>query len=108
MYKDIKKQFLLFENSKCIPTNTLNMFVISEKEINDIRYFVQARPGHIIFGRYYKPNNELYITPEFFKVPKYFAHELAHYFYDECGFIFKNNVAEEKRTYEFQNFYGEY
>ena len=107
LYKDINKQFNSFENKNCQPRGTLNIFIINEKDINNSRYFEKGSsgPDKIIFGRYFKTNNSLYITPEFFRVPEYFAHELAHYFYDECGFAFGSDMAEEKQAYKFQNFY---
>lgn len=107
IYVNTRKQFNLFEGYNCKPSEILNVFIISEKAINNFKYFEKGSsgPNKIIFGRYFKEDNYLYITPEFFRVPEFFAHELAHYFYDECGFTFENDMAEEKRTYEFQNFY---
>ena len=106
-YINIRNQFDLFEDVKCRPHGILNIFIISEKAINNSIYFEKgsSSPDKVIFGRYFKEVNDLYITPEFFRVPEFFAHELAHYFYDACGFTFENDMAEEKRTYKFQNFY---
>lgn len=58
----------------------------------------------IIYGRYFRLTNRLYMVPPY--VSKYywrknFAHELVHYFFDECGIKFVNDTEEHKEINRF-------
>ena len=100
-------KFWLLEHDECkfIPLEV--RIVESEEELNSRLYF----PGEdvyadkpeegteIIFGRYYKLTNKLYIVPPYtsqYYWRKNFAHETIHYFFDECGIKFFSGEKEHK------------
>jgi hypothetical protein len=108
IYYNAKSMFFNnFENISCDPNKLgqLEIRIISADMLRDKRYFHLATPRN--FGRYFPSSNTIYIIYDVFNHPEYLAHELAHYFYDECGVKFKNISAEHVRVYKFQDFYKE-
>jgi len=97
--------FNSFENLTCDydKLGPLEIRVISADMLRDRRYFAMAMPYN--FGRYFKLSNTLYIIHDMFNHPEYLAHELAHYFYDECKVDFKGDIKEHTKVYQFQDFY---
>lgn len=91
------------EISECKP-GQLNIKIVSPSILNDRKKFNDYTSQREVFGRYYWKYNILYITEEAFEHPEYLAHELAHYFYDECG-IYRGTEEEEKNAYKFQGLY---
>ena len=96
-----------FEDTTCNPNSLgrLEIKIISAEMLRDRRYFRLATSRN--FGRYFSISNTIYIIHGVFSHPEYLAHELAHYFYDECGIKFKNIDAEHVRVYKFQDLYKE-
>lgn len=82
----------------------LNVRIVSPRIINNKRLFRDAISNSEVFGRYFWRKNLLYITSEVFSNPEYLAHELAHYFYDECG-LWRGRLEEERRAYRFQELF---
>lgn len=90
---------------KC-DTDDLKIRVVkSHHELNNREYFpgesTYADEPHegneIIFGRYYRRANTLYIVPPNFSEyywKENFAHEILHYFFDICNIEFANNNKE--------------
>jgi len=98
---EVRYNFAIFSGHECHSDAKLNIFIVDEKDINNPRIFSKkGSAGKVIYGRYFRETNELYITPEFLEKPEFLAHEMAHYFYDEC-----RDEVEENRAYEFQDFY---
>jgi hypothetical protein len=92
-----------FENTVCDELGSLDIRIISAAMLRDKEYFYLATPTN--FGRYFTISNTVYVIHEVFSRPDYLAHELAHYFYDECGIEFKNDDAEHVKVYKFQDLY---
>lgn len=108
VYKRTRKKF--FRSWGIKPTQCrlghLNVRIVRDHFDLDNREFFPEEPVYadlpwegteIIFGRYYRKANTIYIVP--LKLKKYywrknFAHELLHYFFDECGVRF-SNIDEE-------------
>ena len=81
----------------------LEIRIINKKTLRNKDYFFKAQSTN--FGRYFPQYNTLYVIPETLYHPEYLAHELAHYFYDECGITFSSEVEEHRRVYKFEDFY---
>ena len=93
----------------------LNMFILkSYKELDNKDYF----PGEdeytnpnsqvVMFGRFFRSTNNLYVMPvntRDFYWERSFAHELLHYFYDECGMKFFNDINEHAEIDRFLKSY---
>lgn len=103
-YYEAKKSFFEFwgfSRDQCDLDN-LYVYIVAEKDLINPRYFPGeklAPSGFIIYGRYFREKNKLYIVPPDLSIyywRKYFAHELAHYFFDDCGIKFPNNYVEHK------------
>lgn len=94
-----------FENIECLDLGPLEIRIVSANILRDKKYFEYAEPRN--FGRYFESSNTIYIINEVFEHPEYLAHELAHYFYDECGIKFINDDAEHVKVYRFQDLYEE-
>jgi len=104
-YMQIKKHFSEFENlGTCLAHSSLDLRVISLSEINDPKYFeLSSKNGYEYFGRYFRGVRVLYITKQsIWHDTNEFAHELAHYFYDQCGKSFLNDDIEHERIEQFQ------
>lgn len=103
-----KASHLFFnEFEKDAPTcmlSDLNIKIVSPSILNDRKRFNDYISQREVFGRYYWKYNALYITEEAFEHPEYLAHELAHYFYDECG-MYRGTEEEEQNAYKFQGLY---
>lgn len=88
--------------------NTVNIIIVRNHYILSDRNFFpnedvysdsKSGGSKIVFGRYFSITNNLYIVP--INLKKYywrsnFAHELLHYFFDECNVIFNNINIEHK------------
>ena len=83
----------------------VNIFIVeNEKDLDNTKFFPNEsvysnglEGNKIVFGRYFVLSNNLYIVPVLLKEyywRKNFAHELTHYFFDECGIRFKNDDEE--------------
>ena len=81
----------------------LEIRIINKETLRNKDYFFKAEERN--FGRYFAEYNTLYIIPEIFYHHEYLAHELAHYYHDECEVAFNNKRAEHRRVYKFQYFY---
>jgi len=105
IYWDIEDKFLNdFEpNLHCPNKKPLEIRIIGENVLRSKKVFVEAGPHD--FGRYFANVNRLYILPKFFDRPEYLAHELAHYYYDECKIKLDNLEKEHIKVYRFQHFY---
>lgn len=84
----------------------LNILLIEQEVLTSPKYFQFAKPTN--FGRYFSYGNMLYIEYGVFKNPEWLAHEMAHYYYDVCGIMFKNINAEHEKVYDFQHLYEEW
>jgi hypothetical protein len=105
-YQNIEYLFFnIFENISCNKLDNLEIRIVSSDVLRDRRYFANASPRN--FGRYFATSNTIYVIYEVFDCPDYLAHELAHYFYDECNIKFKDDIAEHIKVYGFQDFYRE-
>lgn len=63
----------------------LEIRLVGQKQLNSRKYFHYIDRNFIVFGKYYKVSNILYITPESFKDTIIFEHEILHYMFDDCG-----------------------
>lgn len=106
IYKHTKKLFHEFEKNIHCTERPLEIRVVSAKIMNNKDVFKDFRKGGEIFGRYFWRSNLLYITPEYKKKPDYLAHELVHYFYDECA-LFRGTDLEEQHAYGIQLLFEE-
>lgn len=91
-----KDSFVKFEGvSKCSNKKLTIMFV-TEEDLNNILYFTDIEVDKRTRGLYYKHNNYLYVAYQFSHLEQNetLAHELLHYFYDECE-IRKMNIEKE-------------
>lgn len=91
----------------------VNIIIVKNyHELDDRRKFPQEsvysdKPGEgnkIVFGRYFTITNNLYIVPV--NLEKYYwrrnlAHELTHYFFDECDVEFNDIDEEHEYMYDF-------
>lgn len=115
-YALIKKAFFSWyglDPTEC-KNAELNVKIVDEHILDDRHYFpdeeAYAGKGEIVFGRYYRDTNVLYIVPPNLK--KYywkedFAHELAHHFFNDCGIIFINSADEHAAMERFLDGYKE-
>jgi hypothetical protein len=102
IYKNSKYLFFNeFENIKCNESNLgrLDIGLISPNILRNKKYFLNALETN--FGRYFAKTNELYIIHDFVNNPEYLAHELGHYYYDECNVDQPNH----NKVYKFQYLY---
>jgi len=81
----------------------LEVRIIREQDLDNRKYFAGEEAfsydDNIVFGRYFKQTNILYVVPPYLGLyywRKNFAHELMHYFYDDCGITFLNIDIEHK------------
>lgn len=88
---------------ECIELDKLEIRIIDKKILRSKKYFSAARPSN--FGRYFPTSNTLYIIHEFFDNPEWLAHEMAHYYYDECDVHFSSIDEEHKKVYAFQDIF---
>jgi hypothetical protein len=109
-FEDTEKRFFSYFNidKKRCRLNIVNIIVVENPHIlNNKNIFPNEdvysdnKPGEskIVFGRYFSITNNLYIIP--INLKKYywrsnFAHELLHYFFDECNITFDNINIEHK------------
>lgn len=115
-YNITKKLFFLYwyEENKCQLGQLKIKIVRSHYDLSNHEYFPEEyvyadlpdEGTAIIFGRYFRVTNTLYVvSPNEIKYhwKRDFAHEILHYFFDECGVSFINNNAEHIKVYEFLN-----
>ncbi len=111
-FNQVKRNFFKFhkiDDSHC-ESGHLEVRVISKQNLNNKIYFAgEYFTGEKVFpqviGRYFEKTNILYIVQlnEYYW-EEYFAHELAHYFYDDCTNINK----EHKLIDQFLKIYYNY
>ena len=77
----------------------LRIRIITEEQLNSPKFFIYIDP--IMFGRYFREDQHLYLTPEALHKKRYFAHEMAHYLYDTCGIHFKSDQEEHDQIKQF-------
>ena len=100
------------DRSRC-KNEQVRIDVITEYELSNRMYF----PGEddytdkdgVVLGRYFRHSNSLYIVPPFTK--QYYwrrniAHEMLHYFYDDCMVKFGDNDKEHAEIDRFLNTYN--
>lgn len=87
-------------NKKCT-LGFLEIRVVGAQHINNPEYFYWADASKIVYGRYFKNSNILYIT--FDRIDDYsiLEHEIVHYLYDECNMSEENDRAEHANLDEF-------
>lgn len=116
-----EKFFEYFDVSRDIcQYGPLEIRVMSNYEIlNDKKYFPNldpesyAKSNEVIFGRYYRDENILYIIAPHSYIYDWknnFAHELVHYFLDDCGRVIHgekllNNKTEHEYVEKFLSTY---
>jgi len=89
-----------FGDNGCCSLGKLNINIIPQRELDNKIYFpkegVYSNNRFIVFGRYFRYNNTMYIvSPNYYHGwGKFFAHELLHYLYDTCDIYFVNNNDE--------------
>jgi len=108
----VEKFYTHYGVGKC-KVAKLDVRVIYEEELNSEIFFPNeyhsTESGKFIFGRFYRDSNVLYIIhmeQAEYHWKKYFAHELLHYFYNECNIKFRNNKDEHKEMEKFLYKYG--
>jgi len=87
----------------CSDRNDLQIVIIDRNILTDNRYFIAAKPTN--FGRYFYSTNTIYIVHELFRHPEWLAHEMAHYFFKECGVLFDSAEEEHEYVYDYQNLF---
>ncbi len=90
--------FYAFYGIEC-DLKPLEIRIISEGKMNDPKHFAYIDP--VIYGRYFRENEHIYLTLEATKNKKYFAHEMAHYLYDVCNMKFSSSKEEHKEIDKF-------
>ena len=107
IYSYSKHMFFNEFESMCDERNfaDLEIRIIRPDILRNTDYFPTA--NRLDFGRYFSSSNILYIIPDMFNKPEYLAHELAHYFYDECKIKFLNDKEEHKKVNKFERLYKE-
>lgn len=101
LYVEAIDKFVEFSNKSCI-VEPLEIRIISEEQMVSPEYFEYADP--LIYGRYFKENNHMYLTLEAVKNKRYFMHEMAHYLFDTCKIDFgfdPKNYKEHKAIRRF-------
>ena len=105
--KDHFFQFTEIDNKSCY-NGKLIINIITEGDLDSRVYFpyeYDYSDGKLfVLGRYFRHSNVLYIVPPNLNIyywRKTFAHELMHYFYDDCGIIFRNDDLEHKQIEKF-------
>lgn len=98
-YLDIEYQFRSFNGGVC-KCPRINVFLVSREFLNS---WGDGKTG--VFGRYFRARDTVFITPEMFNRPEFFAHELAHHFYYSCGQNLGSDDNEEVMAYKFQEYY---
>jgi len=89
---------------RCADMGQMEIRIIRLSTLTNKKYFVAARATN--FGRYFSITNTLYIVPDMLKNPEWLAHEMAHYYYDECRVKFKDARNEHLKVYKFQDLYA--
>jgi len=102
----VEREFFKFQriSSMQCEFGNLEVRIISEHDLSNneyfpSEYFVSKDGDFIIIGRYFEKTNILYVVPPYLGLyywRKNFAHELMHYFYDDCGITFLNIDIEHK------------
>lgn len=126
---ELKKIHIAFINTKNKFESFMNMNlqkcemekvkirIIGLDDLSNQKYFPNEREysdppdskglGMFVLGRYFKYNNHLYLAPEhnhvFWRVNV--AHELAHYFFDECNVHFASSDEEHNIIYKFEKLF---
>ena len=99
----------------------LEIRVVTERDLNNEKFFpyegsytFTRNNGKTTFiiGRYFPLSNTLYIVPhvpndgsEWVNWEAYFAHEVAHYFYDDCEMTFPGDPDAHNRIDKFTRKY---
>lgn len=94
-------RFVEFKNVNCI-VEPLEIRIITEDQMNSPEYFEYIDP--VIFGRYFKENNHMYLTLEAVRKKRYFTHEMAHYLFDTCKIDFGFDPKNHKEHKEVRRF----
>jgi len=111
-YRNAESKFFEYwkiDRREC-SSDVVEVRIITEYELDNRTYF----PGEddytdasgTVIGRYFRHSNVLYIVPPYpakYYWRKDFAHELAHYFYDDCGIKFLSDYNEHIAIREFLN-----
>lgn len=103
-YEHVQKSFFAFyaiSAAQC-RQNQVRILIVNQDALDSRICFPDeydyARKGEILFGRYFKTENALYIvSPNLKAYPRwkdYFAHELAHHFFNDCGWKFESDYVE--------------
>lgn len=111
VYRDTKR---LFHNHydgfirKC-DALSVDVMVISRTDLSNKEYFPgedkYSIPGETVIGRYFRSKNTLYIVyPDKPIWKRDFAHELLHYFYDDCNAYFPSSTEEHRAIDQVLNF----
>lgn len=87
----------------CDDMGPLKIRIVSKETLRNTDYFASAKPTN--FGRYFVSSNTLYIASDVFRHPEWLAHELAHYYYDECDVHFDSIDEEHQFVYAFQDMF---
>lgn len=95
----IKINFNNYYKTDCHP-GYLEIRILKLEWLNSLEYFSWVDPNNIIYGRFYRINNLLYISNEALGNSKTLQHELLHYLYNECGFKL-NDDQEHQQIEEF-------
>jgi hypothetical protein len=105
-YDQARKSFSEIESismDRCKQTQ-VRILIVSEVALNSRLCFPNendyAERGEILFGRCFREENTIVIVrPGLVEYPKwrsYFAHELAHQFFYDCGRVFNSDQEEHR------------
>lgn len=86
----------------CEYSAPVKLRIVPTSIIQDDNYFMFAGPTN--FGRYFPSVNTIFLSIEVFEHPEWLAHEMAHYYYDECRALCAHD-REEMVVYRFQDAY---
>ena len=95
-------RFELTAKDICEYLAPVKLRIVPTSMIRNDNYFMFAGPTS--FGRYFPSVNTIFISAEMFEHPEWLAHEMAHYYYDECRTLCKP-AREEMMVYRFQDIY---
>ena len=98
--KSIKRRFNDYYMTNCKP-GPLEIRIVKISWLNSSDYFDWVDHRYLVFGRYFKLRNIMYVTSETFSDLYTLDHELTHYMYDECIVYFESDAQEHRQLDRF-------
>jgi hypothetical protein len=87
----VEEGFRVYNNPDACSDDGFELRVVSHQQMNNSRYFNDLEPEFVVYGRYYRLSNIMYVTPDTFNETEFIRHEVTHYMYDVCGLTLDKN-----------------